>query len=168
MPSFPSTRFSPVQLRPLLRAAMDRDETVIGWGVATKKPDGPQQALVILASLLPGPGTLLAASLSLRISRFLILTDKRLLVTLPDPSATDADRKGVTLDAPLAELSVTALDQTGTFLFNMRDWPSPERLEIRAHKAPPANRLVHALTLLAQEEMDRQDDADGSYTSLVT
>jgi len=164
---FPSTRFSPYQLRPLLRRTLDADERVIGWGVAQKKPDGPQQALILLASLLPGPGTLLAASLSTRVSRFLILTDRRLLVPVPDPSATDAQRKGVTLDAPLSALSVTALDQSGTFLLDMEGWPSPERLEIKSHDSDTSSRLVYALPLLAQEESDRLGSGDGSYTTLA-
>lgn len=165
--NFPSTRFSPLQLRHLLRTALERDERIIGWGVAHKKPDGPQQTLILLASLLPGPGTLLAASLSLRISRFLILTDRRLLVTLPDPSGADADRKGVTLDAPIADVSITALDQTGTFLLDMPDWPSAERFEVKSHDSPASRMLVHALTLLAQEEADRTDSGDGTYTTLA-
>mgnify|MGYP006433993041 CR=1 FL=1 len=164
---FPSTRFSPFQLRPLLRGALETDERVIGWGVAQKKPDGPQQGLILLASLLPGPGTLLAASLSTRISRFLILTDRRLLVTVPDPSATSAQRKGVTLDVPLSVLSVTALDQSGTFLLDMEGWPSPERMEVKSHDSDASSRLIYALTLLAQEESDRLDSGDGSYTTLA-
>lgn len=151
----PNTRFSPFQLRALLRHALDPHERVIGWGVAQKRPDGPQQSLILLATLLPGPGTLLAASLSLRISRFLILTDRRLLVTLPDPSGPDITRKGVTLDTPIERLSVTQLPGENVFLLNLDGWPSPERLEFKRHDSRACESLVSAFRVLAQEEADR-------------
>lgn len=156
--TFRTTRFSPAQLRPLLRASLEPDERIIGWGVAFKKPDGPQHALMMLSALLPGPGTILLASLSTKISRFLILTDRRLLVTLPDPSATSPDRKGVTLDAPIERLSVTELDQSGAFLLRLDTWRAPERLEVRTGDSDASHRLVSGLAVLAQEEADREDE----------
>ncbi len=159
MQTFRTTRFSPLQLRPLLRASLEPDERLIGWGVAFKKPDGPQHALMMLSALLPGPGTILLASLSTRISRFLILTDRRLLVTLPDPSAISPDRKGVTLDAPIERLSVVELDQSGVFLLKLDTWRATERLEVRVGESSATDRLVSGLSLLAQEEADREGDA---------
>jgi len=151
----PYTRFSPFQLRPLLREALDGNEQIIGWGVAQKKPDGPQRSLILLATLMPGPGTLLAASLSFRISRFLILTDRRLLVMLPDPSGVDVSRKGVTLDTPIERLSITRLGGGQVYLLHLEGWPTPERLELRSHDSPVCSRLAHAFGILAQEEADR-------------
>jgi len=140
--------------------ALDDGERVIGWGVAQKKPSGPQHTLLLLASLLPGPGILLAASASTRVSRFLILTDRRLLVTLTDPSAIDPSRKGVILDAPLERLSLMRLGGGCVFLLNMEGWPTPERLELRSHDSAASDRLEHAFGILAQEEADRSAGLD--------
>ncbi len=113
-PTFPGTNFGPMKLRPALRAILDPDETIVGWGIAQHEPEAHRAALSVSLMLIPIFGQMLAsvdAVMAMQRQRVVVLTDRRLLLLKADNNALNPDGSGVTFDRSLGEIELEDRDE---------------------------------------------------------
>lgn len=164
MPSrFPNCGFGPFALRPLLRAKLLPDESVIGWGVVERASSGATMTLQLGLSMAPLIGPLIVAAMLNPKRRFLVLTDSRLLVLDAQSPGNEHFRLAagkpsslrVVAEAPLGGVAVVKTDEPRTFRVALDEHDDAQTIKIPKQRSAATERLAMALSLLATEPDSR-------------
>ena len=178
-----------MQLRAALRAMLEPEERVVGWGVAQHEPAAARAAMSLSLMFLPGIGQLLGTidtMNTLRKQRFAILTDRRLILLYADTRATFTDGSGVAGEHAIETIEVEDRDDAARWwiaddedpdrpLHGERDarkragvarlklkapGVEPWTMRISANGRDAATRLVEGLRLLSGEGDGSPTDPD--------
>lgn len=154
MPKFSGCQYGPMHLRVALREGWERGERLIGWTPARLKPTN-NSADFLVHGLMHVPGLQVVALFILAArSRFIVLTDRRLLILPVARDQLKDTRRRVTLPvgamdmrdggrSVLSELRVFRASHAGHDLaFTI----TPKK------KSRPQSRLLKGLALLTADE----------------
>lgn len=153
-----------MQLRHLLREALQPTERIVGWGSATRGSQTFETLVFSLMMAAPFLAGVFFALLSTR-KRVLVLTDRRLLVIASATNAELPALRHITFDEPLHQIHLT---QQGKRAFRIYLPDRPGRATaVRAFtlartKARPAAALAEGLALIAQHETDTLEHTPGA------
>ncbi len=165
MKRFSGCWFGPFELRGLLRALRSdsQGERLIGWGTVQQRDGLGISVAMLLLGAVPGVGPLLAMSKTQDFSRFLVLTDRRLLVFRVDHRNPSDPKNAPEHDIPLALLTVGRTVEPHVFEVGVCTDPAETNEEdsgmsrllgtfevLRSDGGPPA-RLRDALGVLATQ-----------------
>ncbi|MEM8836097.1 MAG: hypothetical protein AAGD00_09785 [Planctomycetota bacterium] len=155
MIQFEQCEYGPWELRRLLRWRLAEGERLVGWGPVLKRTDAAKAALVVALNAVPVFGALIALGLQKQLYRFVVLTDRRIIVLLPGRTGADPSGRGVLLDAPVEELRVLRGRDAGTFTLDMPAWSRPDVVQVQRLKRAARKRLAEGFDLLAGDPEGR-------------
>ncbi len=148
---FDSCQFGPYELRAFLRRRLMAGEQVVGWGVVSREMSVFDTMMLVAAAMVPAAGTVLQAAIMSRTKRFMILTDTRLLMLLPDAKGCAPNGDGITFDTPHHSLTVARTSRARTFRVMGPGWVSAEPYKLPGGKKGAHKRLHAGLDVLAAD-----------------
>lgn len=155
---FDNCQFGPADLRPLFREIAMPGERCVGWGAVHESGLFPVVASAVLA-LIPIAGQLFSTMFIRKITRFVILTDTRILILASDyrTKRIGGERVpiGVALNVPLNSVMVTGLGRRKLRIWS-REWQRPLRYAMTGRERGPAGRLSAGLRILADGPIDHE------------
>lgn len=155
---FPACRYGPFQLRAAIRPGREPEERLIGWGQAHLTLDLTTGLFVTGLMFFPGIGHGLHAAMLSRRTRFVLLTDRRLLLLVA--SKAIGKMKGADIiTMPLGGLRVRPTTSRGfgsgrSSAFSLAVPGLARAIEITLNpnkKSKPLGRLLRGLELLSRE-----------------
>jgi len=117
-------------VRDTLRAALEPGERIAGWAIAQHEPDARRAALSLSLAFVPVVGQLLAGIdmlAAIRRQRFVVLTDRRLLLLRPDRRTWTPDGAGIAADLHLGAFTLKDLDAGARWWIADDEAPPPRK-----------------------------------------